>query len=42
MQITSQIQKLMPGFEMNYRPDFRQTIADSWPRSIDDTPARSD
>jgi nucleoside-diphosphate-sugar epimerase len=30
----------VPGFEMDCAPDFRQAIADSWPRSIDDSVAR--
>jgi nucleoside-diphosphate-sugar epimerase len=41
LQIASQIQKILPGFEMNYNPDYRQSIADSWPYSIDDSPARN-
>jgi nucleoside-diphosphate-sugar epimerase len=31
------IQKEMPNFEIEYNPDFRQAIADSWPNSIDDS-----
>jgi threonine 3-dehydrogenase len=27
---------------MAYKPDFRQKIAESWPRSLDDSPARRD
>ena len=27
---------------VNYNPDFRQSIADSWPASIDDSEARND
>ncbi len=30
------------GFKMHYAPDFRQAIADSWPKSIDDTSAQND
>ncbi len=29
-------------FKISYQPDFRQNIADSWPESIDDTPAQKD
>lgn len=36
------IQKRIPDFKMAYSPDFRQAIADSWPRSLDDSPARKD
>ena len=31
-----------PNFEINYQPDFRQQIADSWPNSIDDSAAKQD
>lgn len=36
------IQKLLPGFKIDYAPDFRQKIAASWPESIDDSVARAD
>ena len=36
------IQKLLPGFKIDYAPDFRQQIAASWPESIDDSVARAD
>lgn len=36
------IAKHNPGFTIDYKPDFRQAIADSWPRSLDDTCARKD
>ena len=41
-EIASEIKKHFSDFEMNYEPDFRQKIADSWPASIDDTSARED
>jgi nucleoside-diphosphate-sugar epimerase len=36
------IKAVIPDFSINYEPDFRQAIADSWPASIDDSSARSD
>jgi LysR family nitrogen assimilation transcriptional regulator len=42
VQIAQAITRRVPGFEMDCVPDFRQAIADSWPRSIDDAPARAD
>lgn len=41
-EIAKSIQKHIPEFKMMYEPDFRQSIADSWPSSIDDSPARND
>ncbi len=41
-ELAASIKKVMPGFQISYAPDFRQKIADSWPRSIDDTKARKD
>ena len=41
-EIATEISKHIPGFTLHCEPDFRQAIADSWPRSIDDSHARED
>lgn len=41
-EIAEEIKKHMPEFECRYEPDFRQKIAESWPRSIDDSMARKE
>lgn len=41
-EIAEEIKKHIPEFEISYRPDFRQAIADSWPSTIDDSEARKD
>jgi nucleoside-diphosphate-sugar epimerase len=41
-EITSEIQKHVPDFKVDYQPDYRQNIANSWPQSIDDSVARND
>jgi nucleoside-diphosphate-sugar epimerase len=41
-QLAQAIQTEMPDFKINYAPDFRQQIADSWPDSIDDSHAQQD
>ena len=39
-QLADEIKKHIPEFKISYEPDFRQQIADSWPKSIDDSEAR--
>ena len=41
-ELAFEIKSIQPNFEIDYAPDFRQTIADSWPNSIDDSAAASD
>jgi threonine 3-dehydrogenase len=36
------IKKVVPQYTQDYKPDFRQAIADSWPESLDDSSARKD
>ncbi len=41
-ELAKEIKKQIPEFEITYQTDFRQAIADSWPKSIDDSVARRD
>lgn len=41
-EIYNKIKETYPNFKINYKPDFRQVIANSWPQSIDDSEARAD
>jgi nucleoside-diphosphate-sugar epimerase len=41
-ELAAAIRRRVPGFEVSYAPDFRQAIAETWPRTIDDSEARSD
>lgn len=41
-ELAAEIRKHVPEFVCDYRPDFRQAIADSWPMSIDDSAAREE
>lgn len=41
-EIAEAIRKYVPDFKIDYNPDFRQQIADGWPKSIDDSAARQD
>lgn len=40
--IAEEIKKHIPDFELSFEPDFRQSIAESWPNSIDDSVAQKD
>ena len=41
-ELAAAIRSRVPGFEVDYAPDFRQNIAGTWPRTIDDSAARRD
>jgi len=41
-ELAEAIRAHIPEFICEYQPDYRQTIADSWPRTIDDSAARHD
>jgi nucleoside-diphosphate-sugar epimerase len=41
-ELAASIQKRLPDFSVTYEPDFHQEIANSWPRSLDDSAARED
>ena len=40
--VAAEIVKHIPDFQVSYKPDFRQQIAESWPQSIDDSYAATD
>ncbi len=41
-EIAEEIKKHIPNFKISYAPDHRQAIANSWPKSINDSTARAD
>jgi len=40
-EIAEAIKNVIPEFQITYKPDYRQNIANSWPSSIDDSYART-
>jgi nucleoside-diphosphate-sugar epimerase len=40
--LAESIKEIIPEFTIDYKPDFRQAIADSWPQSVDDSVARKE
>lgn len=40
-EIAAEIKKHIPDFTIDYQPDYRQQIAESWPKSIDDSVAQN-
>ena len=41
-ELTAEITKSVPNFQVHYAPDSRQAIAASWPQSLNDDAARAD
>ena len=41
-ELAAAIQAKLPAFRIAYKPDSRQQIADSWPKSLDDSRATAD
>lgn len=40
--LSAAIQKTIPELKVDYKPDFRQKIVETWPQSLDDSVARRD
>ncbi|UII80280.1 NAD-dependent epimerase/dehydratase family protein [Flagellimonas sp. CMM7] len=42
LEVYESILRFYPKFKVRFRPDFRQKIAENWPRKVDDSLARND
>ncbi|NAY91420.1 NAD-dependent epimerase/dehydratase family protein [Muricauda sp. JGD-17] len=42
IEVYESIRRFYPRFKISFEPDFRQQIAEGWPRAVDDTEARKD
>ena len=41
-ELSAAVTELIPGTKIEYEPDYRQAIADSWPKSLDDKLCKTD
>lgn len=41
-ELGDEVEKLIPGCKIDYKPTWRQAIAEQWPRSIDDKESQKD
>lgn len=41
-ELAEAIKAHIPSFQVDYKPDYRQRIADGWPKTINDTAAKED
>ncbi len=41
-ELAEEIKKHLPDFSISYQPDYHQQIAETWPRTIDDSAARKE
>jgi len=41
-ELAQEVKKHIPDFSYDFKPDERQKIADSWPKTVDDSKARED